>query len=209
MTEPPPPDPRAGDRGIWTIPNLVSVVRLACIPVFCWLLFDGSNTAAFVLLAVLGATDWVDGWIARRFDQGSEVGKILDPTADRLLLIVASLALLIDGVVPLWVGIAVLAREAIVGIVTLGLAAAGAARIDVQWVGKAGTFAIMFALPGFLLVEITSGTTSEVIEVLTWIVTIGGLLLSYYAAACYVPLARTALRDGRAARATHTTGAPA
>jgi cardiolipin synthase len=198
MTDRAQEDRASTDRGVWTIPNLISVVRLACIPVFCWLLFDDEQTAAFVVLGVLGATDWVDGWIARRFDQGSDIGKVLDPTADRLLLIVASLALLIDGVVPLWVGIAVLAREALVGIATLALAAAGAARIDVQWAGKAGTFAIMFALPGFLLVEITSGTTSEVIEVLTWIVTITGLILSYYAAARYIPLARAALRDGRA-----------
>jgi len=199
-------DRQPTDRGLWTVPNLLSVVRLACIPVFCWLLFDDSETAAFVVLGTLGATDWVDGWVARRFDQGSEIGKVLDPTADRLLLIVAALALVIDGVVPLWVGIAVLVREAIVGIATLALAAAGAARIDVQWVGKAGTFAIMFALPGFLLVEITSGTAHEVIEVLTWIVTIIGLTLSYYAAARYVPLARAALRAGRA---TSPTGAPA
>jgi cardiolipin synthase len=209
MTDRAQADRSATDRGVWTIPNLISVVRLACIPVFCLLLFDDELTAAFVVLGVLGATDWVDGWIARRFDQGSEIGKVLDPTADRLLLIVASLALLIDGVVPLWVGVAVLAREALVGIATLALAAAGAARIDVQWVGKAGTFAIMFALPGFLLVEITSGTTSEVIEVLTWMVTIAGLVLSYYAAARYIPLARAALRDGRAAGASQTTGAAA
>lgn len=198
MTDRPPTDRPPTDRGLWTLPNLISVIRLACIPVFCWLLFDDRETAAFVVLGVLGATDWVDGWIARRFDQGSEIGKVLDPTADRLLLIVASLALLIDGVVPLWVGVAVLAREALVGVATLALAAAGAARIDVQWVGKAGTFAIMFALPGFLLVEITSGTASEVIEILTWIVTIIGLALSYYAAARYIPLARAALRAGRA-----------
>src|SRR5262245_17034479 len=92
--------PEAADRGLWTVPNLISVVRLLCIPLFCWLLFDDQDTAAFVVLAVLGATDWVDGWIARRFDQGSTIGKILDPTADRLLLIVAALALIIDGVVP-------------------------------------------------------------------------------------------------------------
>lgn len=186
------------DRGVFTVPNLISVVRLLCIPVFCWLLFEDSRVAAFALLGVLGATDWVDGWVARRFDQGSEVGKILDPTADRLLLLVAAIALIIDGAVPAAVGIAVLAREAIVGGATLALAVAGAARIDVQWVGKAGTFALMFALPGFLLVDVTErGTFRDIFEVLTWGATAGGLLLSYYAAARYVPLARDALRAGR------------
>jgi cardiolipin synthase len=198
------------DRRILTVPNLISVVRLACVPLFCWLLFDGSRVAAFVLLAVLGATDWVDGWIARRFDQGSELGKILDPTADRLLLLTAAVALLVDGVVPLWVGILVLVREALVGGATLALAAAGAARIDVQWVGKAGTFAMMFALPGFLLVDVLDpGTFRDLIEVATWIVTVIGLVLSYYAAARYVPLARAALREGRVARANADAGAAA
>ena len=84
--------------------------------------------AAAVLLGVLGATDWVDGWIARRFDQGSELGKVLDPTADRILLVAAGVGLLIDGAVPLWVGIVVLAREALVSVAVLLLAAAGARR---------------------------------------------------------------------------------
>jgi cardiolipin synthase (CMP-forming) len=190
------------DQGVLTVPNAISVVRLLCAPVFCWLLFDDERVAAFVLLAVLGGTDWVDGWIARRFDQGSEVGKVLDPVADRLLLLTAVIALMIDGAVPLAVGIAVLVREAVVSAASLVLAAAGAARIDVQWVGKAGTFALMFALPGFLLVDlIEPGATHDVFSVLTWMVTAGGLLLSYYAAARYVPLARAALRDGRNARA--------
>ena len=83
---------------IWTIPNLISVVRLACVPVFLWLLWgEDEPIAAAVLLAVLGATDWVDGYIARHFDQGSELGKILDPIADRVLLVAAAVALLVDG----------------------------------------------------------------------------------------------------------------
>ena len=78
-----------GNR-VLTVPNLISVLRLLCIPLFVWILFGvESRSAAAILLAGLGATDWIDGWIARRFDQTSELGKILDPTADRLLLIVA------------------------------------------------------------------------------------------------------------------------
>lgn len=188
------------DRGVWTVPNAISVARLVCIPVFLWLLLAESRpVAAGILLAVLGATDWVDGWIARRYDQGSEVGKVLDPVADRVLLIAAAVALLIEGIVPAWVGVLVLAREAVISVATLSLAAAGARRIDVQWVGKAGTLALMFALPGFVLVDALDPSTGrDVIEVITWIFTIGGLLLSYYAAVKYVPLARAALREGRA-----------
>lgn len=186
---------------IVTIPNLISVARLACVPLFCWLLFDHDRLAAFCLLGALGATDWVDGYIARRFDQGSELGKILDPVADRALLLTAALALIIEGSVPLWVGVAVLTREGIVAAATLSLAAAGARRIDVQWAGKAGTLALMFALPGFLLVEVLHpGAIRDVVHALTWLCTAGGLALGYYALIGYVPLARAALREGRAAR---------
>src|SRR6476646_2579438 len=101
---------------IITIPNLISVARLACAPVFVWLLADDDLLAAALLLAVLGASDWVDGWIARHFDQGSDLGKVLDPVADRILLLVAAVALIVQGSVPLVVGVLVLAREAVVSI---------------------------------------------------------------------------------------------
>ena len=196
------------DRRVLTIPNVISIVRLLCAPLFLWLLFGSEDRwAAFVLLGVLGATDWVDGWIARQFDQGSVLGKVLDPVADRILLLVAAIALTADGVVPLWVGVLALVREGIVSVATLALAAAGAARIDVQWTGKAGTFALMFALPGFLLVDVLDpGTLRDVMEGLTWFATSAGLVLGYYALATYIPIAREALRAGRAAP---TSGVPA
>jgi cardiolipin synthase (CMP-forming) len=190
------------DRRILTLPNVISVARLACAPVFCWLLFADHQVAAFVLLGALGATDWVDGWIARHFDQASDLGKVLDPVADRILLVTAAVALLVDGTLPAVVGVLVLVREVLVAAATLGLAAAGARRIDVQWVGKAGTLALMVALPGFLLVDVVGpGTAQDVIRVLTWCFTVGGLALSYYALVAYVPLARAALHEGRRSRA--------
>jgi cardiolipin synthase len=188
---------------ILTVPNLISLVRLACAPVFVWLLADDELLAAAALLAVLGASDWVDGWIARRFDQGSDLGKVLDPVADRILLLLAAVALLVQGSVPLVVGILVLVREAVVSVAVLALAAAGARRIDVQWVGKAGTLALMFAFPLYLWADAISGTASDVVLAAAWFMAVCGLVLSYYAALTYVPLARAALRDGRA---SHTAG---
>jgi cardiolipin synthase len=189
--------PLAGRR-ILTLPNAISLARLACVPAFLWLLLaEDDRVAAALLLAVLGATDWVDGWIARHFDQGSELGKVLDPTADRVLLVFAGVALLVDGSLPLWVGIAVLAREAVISAAVVALAAAGARRIDVQWAGKAGTLALMFALPGFLFADALSGAGWVVVLAATWVFTIGGLVLGYYAAFTYIPLARAALREGR------------
>jgi cardiolipin synthase (CMP-forming) len=130
-------DAAPGEDRILTIPNIISVVRLLCVPVFLWLLFDQENkVAAAGLLAVLGATDWIDGYIARHYDQVSNLGKILDPVADRVLLIVGVVAILIDGAAPLGVGILSLLREGLVTAAVLVLAALGAARIDVTWYGN-------------------------------------------------------------------------
>lgn len=186
-----------------TIPNVISLARLLCVPVFLWLLFGVERrVAAFVLLALLGATDWVDGWIARHFDQGSEVGKVLDPTADRVLLFAAVAALLVDGSVPLWVGVLVLVRELIVSVAVLALAVAGARRIDVLWAGKAGTLALMFALPSFLAADTAphGSALHALCLVVAWGFTAAGLILGYYAAVTYIPQARAALREGRSAR---------
>ena len=183
-----------------TVPNLVTAVRLACIPLFLWLLFGRDDRAAAAyLLAVLGATDWVDGFIARRFDQVSTVGKVLDPVADRLLLGVGVAAIVIDGAVPAWVAGVTILREVLVSAAVVGLAAAGATRIDVQWVGKAGTFALMVAFPLFLASH-SDVSWQGTARTLAWVAAVPGIALSWYAAALYVPLARRALREGRAAR---------
>ena len=188
---------------VFTIPNLISVARLALVPVFLWMLWRAhpARRGAAVLLAVLGGTDWIDGYIARHFDQGSELGKILDPTADRVLLVAAAIALLREDLaaavnVVLWI---VLVREALIGLVTVALGLAGARRIDVVWAGKAGTLALMFALPMFLIAHAASSVRT-VFNVGGWLFAIGGIALGYYAALKYVPAARAALRDGRSAR---------
>jgi cardiolipin synthase len=188
------------NRRIFTIPNVISVLRLVCVPAFVWLLADGQAVAAALLLGALGASDWVDGWIARHFDQGSELGKVLDPVADRVLLFSAAVALMIDGSVPLVVGVLVLSREAVISVAVLALALAGARRIDVQWVGKAGTLSLMFAFPLFLLADALSRGDAAALAA-AWVFTGAGLVLSYYAAFTYMPLARAALRDGRRDRA--------
>ena len=116
---------------ILTVPNVITVVRLAMLPVFLWLLFAQEDRAkAAGLLAVLGITDFLDGYIARRFNQVSDIGKILDPVADRLLFFVGVGGILVDGSVPAWFAIAVLVREVLVAGATLALAMLGARRID-------------------------------------------------------------------------------
>lgn len=186
---------------ILTWPNLITVVRLACLPVFLWLLFARENRAAAAwLLAALGSTDWVDGWIARRYDQVSELGKLLDPTVDRLLFLVTVPAILIDGSVPLVVAVLAVFREALVAVVAITLGALGARRIDVTKEGKTGTFLLLFAFPLFLGSESTL-SYAPLLAVLAWLFAVPGLVYSYIAAAQYVPRARSALAEGRSARA--------
>lgn len=200
------PDPAAltgeqdGEDRVLTLPNAISVVRLSCLPVFLWLLFGRENRAAAAgLLGVLGATDFVDGYIARHWHQVSTLGKILDPVADRLLFFVGGLAIIVDGSIPAWVGWLVLARELAVSLATVGLALLGASRIDVTWFGKAGTFCNMVAFPMFLASESTVGWR-EAAEVIAWGFVVPGLVLSYIALALYLPIGLRALREGRAAR---------
>ena len=185
---------------ILTAPNVITMVRLLCIPLYLWLLFGAHHQiAAAVLLAALGATDWVDGFVARRYGQVSTFGKVLDPTADRILVGTAVISIMIYGAVPLWFGLATIAREVLVSAMVLLLAALGAARIDVLWVGKAGTFGLMFAYPTFLLGDGTAGW-QEPIRIVAWATGLVGLGLAWWAAASYVGPARRALRQGRAGR---------
>jgi cardiolipin synthase len=202
-----PERPSPGSTRILTVPNVISAARLVCVPVFLWLLFSDHFAIAAWLLAGLGATDWVDGYIARHMNQGSELGKILDPTADRLMLLAAAVGMLatdVPGVVKVLIVI-VLVREAVVAAATLSLAAAGARRIDVLWAGKAGTLAVMFSLPMLLLAAHVTGVPCGLLLVGGWGFGLPGIALGYYAAALYVPAARLALRDGRRARVAKVT----
>ena len=182
----------------FTVPNLISILRLAAVPVFVWLLIGESRPlAAAALLGILGATDWVDGWIARRFNQVSELGKVLDPTADRIMFLVAVFSMLIDGSVPVWFGVLTLIREGVVAIAALILGGLGARALTVTWIGKTSSFGLMFAFPLFLFSTAVHGTQSSIYEVLAYVIGLPSLLLHFWAAFGYIPLARTALRDHR------------
>jgi cardiolipin synthase (CMP-forming) len=195
----------ASDRGWWTWANLVTAIRLALIPVFLWLLFGtGHRAVAAWLLGALGATDWVDGYLARRLGQVSPVGKVIDPVADRILVMAGLLGVAAAGGVPWWFALITLARELIVSLMTLLLAALGAARIDVLWWGKVSTFALMTTFPLFLLTSndhhVPLAAWQHVGRNFCWVIGAAGLALSWVVLASYVRPAIAALRQGRAAR---------
>ena len=193
------------DAGWRTWPNLVTLVRLALIPVFLWLLFSTNHRAlAAWLLAVLGATDWIDGWLARTLHQTSSVGKVLDPTADRILVMVGLIAVALAGGVPWWFAGVTLAREVLVSALTVVLAALGAARIDVLWWGKVSTFMLMATYPLFLLTtnphHAALASWQHVLRDATWVYGLAGLTLAWIVFFGYIGPASRALATGRAAR---------
>lgn len=206
-----PSDPDVSTHRFLTAPNAFTFLRLCCIPIFCWLLFGKDDqVAAAWLLGGLGATDWVDGWLARRFHQVSEFGKIFDPTADRLLFIVAIGSILIDGIPPAFVMWAIVVREVVVG-VTMAVAtlAFGMERFDVTYWGKLATFLLMFAVPGFMLGDPDSGSWGQQgFLIASWILAVPGLALSYATAVMYVPKIRAGVDAGRRHRAERAATSP-
>jgi cardiolipin synthase (CMP-forming) len=184
-----------------TYPNLFTLLRLCCIPIFLYLLFGRDNIAgAAFLLGGLGATDWVDGWLARHFNQVSEFGKIFDPTADRLLFIVAITGILVKGIPPAWVMWLIVVREVLFGgTVAICTLLFKMERFDVTYWGKLATFLLMFAIPGFML-GASDFPLHQAFLVAAWLLAIPGLALSYYTAIAYVPVIRESLRSGRARR---------
>jgi len=132
---------------VLTVPNLISALRIAMIPVFWALIVDDDTSAwGLVLFVAVVATDWVDGTIARRTGQVSELGKVLDPVADRLAIAAGLIALVVRGAFPMWAAALILARD--VAVLAGGaLLAAKGSRIDVRWIGKVATFGLMIAVP--------------------------------------------------------------
>lgn len=193
---------RVGEDRILSLPNVVTTIRLVLVPLFVWLLAQphhGDWFEAAVLLAALGSTDWVDGQLARRLDQVTNLGKVLDPTADRVLLATSVIGILAVGAVPIPIAVIAMAREGLVAVAAVGLALAGASRIDVTLIGKAGTFGLMSAFPLFLAGHSTVGWHHTAL-VLAWTAAMIGLLLGWISVVIYVPLARRALEEGRAQR---------
>ncbi len=187
--------PLFSKESVMTWPNLITLIRLLCIPIFVWLLFGPDDRAAAAwLLAVLGSTDWVDGWIARRFDQMSEFGRLFDPTVDRLMFVVAIPAIVIDGSMELWLAVAILVREVSLAIIALILQSRGITAMDVTWEGKTGAFLLMFAIPMFLGAASTL-SYAAILAWLAWIFVVPGLAYSWYSLVVqYVPEARRRLR---------------
>jgi cardiolipin synthase (CMP-forming) len=182
---------------VFTVPNLVSFARLAAIPYFWWVTLVAEDIAqAAVLIFVIGTTDWVDGYLARKLDQVTELGKFLDPLADRLMIASALLAGLLAGVVPAIIGWALLVREGAIGLGAAYLAIRGGGKLDVRPLGKTATFLLYGAIPAFYLTA--ADVAADIFGPPAWIGGVMGLILYYVVGWQYVLDIRSALAAPKA-----------
>ncbi|MDH4111422.1 MAG: CDP-alcohol phosphatidyltransferase family protein [Actinomycetota bacterium] len=187
-----------GDRAqassrLLTVPNLISALRIAAIPVFWVLIVDDDTTAwGIVLFGVVVATDWVDGTIARRTGQVSELGKVLDPLADRLAIAAGLIALVVRGAFPAWAAGLILARDVAVLAAWAVLATKGF-RLDVRWIGKVATFELMIAIPAVSWGTLGLWPAGAALAI-GWPVYALGIVEYYIAAAAYAADLRRTLR---------------
>ncbi|WP_016698095.1 CDP-alcohol phosphatidyltransferase family protein [Actinoalloteichus spitiensis] len=185
---------------ILTVPNLLSFLRLAGVPVFLWLLLvPHADVAALLILVLSGITDWLDGKLARWLDQSSRLGAMLDPAVDRLYIAATLVAFAIRDIVPLWLVLVLFAREIVLGLALLVLRHHGFGPYEVHYLGKAATFCLLYAFPLLLLAQGTS-TVSLIAQPVAYAFTVWGCVLYLWSGALYVwQGARAVLGSGAAA----------
>lgn len=195
-------DPRAGQAPSWgrqalTLPNILSLLRLAGVPVFLWLLLGPREDGWALLVLVFSAlSDWLDGKLARWLDQQSDLGRILDPAADRLYIVATLAAFLVRGIMPWWLVAPLVVRELIVGGCLLLLRRNGFAPPEVTYAGKAATFVLMYAFP-FLLLTQGDGMVAAVARPIAYAFTTWGWVLYLWSGALYVIQTARAIQGER------------
>ncbi|PPK92183.1 cardiolipin synthase [Kineococcus xinjiangensis] len=170
---------------VLTLPNVLSFLRLLLVPVFAVLVLVEEDAWALVLLAVSGASDFLDGHLARKWGQVTRLGQLLDPFADRLYILAALLGLAYRGLVP-WELVAVLvARDVLLAATVPFLASVGHGPPPVHFLGKLGTFCLLYAFPLLLLGEVVPAL-STVAGSLGWAFALWGTGLYWWAGFLYV-----------------------
>ena len=193
MRQPTPLPDAPADRGLWTVPNVLSILRLLSVPVFVWLFVTGHENAAVILYAVGAWSDFFDGLIARKFDQVSEIGKLLDPLADRILIVALVVALVAREALPLWLAIAIVARDVLLLSVFPFLERKKVPRIAVNFTGKSATAALLAGLTLLAWSETTfpgNAVSDEIGSAFTLL----GAVLYWVAAVMYAGAARDRIR---------------
>jgi cardiolipin synthase len=185
---------RVGEQRILTLPNVISLARILAIPYFLWLLLDQEEVLkAAVVLIVVGGTDWIDGTLARALNQVTELGKALDPIADRLALAAAVVGGFVAGIVPLSILAALGLRELVMAVAAGYLLKATGGTLAVRTLGKTATALLYASVPSFYLAG--GDVAPSVLLPLAWVLGVVGLLLYFIVAVGYLREIRDRVRQ--------------
>ena len=170
---------------IWTVPNVLSFIRLLLIPVFLLLLIDAQYVMALLTLVISSVTDFVDGFVARKFNQVSRLGQLLDPAVDRLFIFSTLIGLAWQEFVPWWLVVVIVARDVLLLVMGVVLANHGFGPLPVHHLGKVATFSLLFALP-VLVLGVAFPAIQPVTDPVGWAIAIWGAFLYWWAGAIYL-----------------------
>jgi cardiolipin synthase len=202
----PSQSPAAPEERVLTVPNLISLARLAGVPVFLWLVLGPKADGwAVGLLIAAGISDWLDGKIARAWNQQSQLGRVLDPAADRLYIAATLIGLAVRAIIPWWLVALLVAREVVLGGALLALRRHGYQPLQVSFVGKAATLCLLYAFP-LLFLGAHAGDLALAARITGWAFAIWGSALYWWAAVLYLAQTRSLVRPARAGRGPGTEG---
>ena len=190
-----------GESRIWTIPNVLSMLRLALVPLFLVLIVRGDYVAALIVLVIASFTDLLDGYLARRLGQVTRLGQLLDPAADRLYIFAALVGLAANDLVPWWIVIVIVARDVFLLVLGVVLANHGYGPLPVHQLGKVATFALFFGVPVIML-GLAFPAVQPVSEPIGWAITLWGAFLYWWAGIIY------AIETARVIRIPRVAGEP-
>ncbi len=197
----PRPTARQAPDRLLTVPNVLSLLRLAGVPLFLWLLLGPQyDLLAVLVLALSGLTDWLDGKVARWLDQSSRLGELLDPAVDRLYTLSTLLAFGLREILPWWVVAVLVGRDVVLLLALPVLRHYGYGPLEVHYMGKGATLCLLYAFPLLLLADNVQATLEAVVQPLAAAFTIWGGVLYIWSGLLY--LLQVALTV-RAARAAH------
>lgn len=184
------PDASTRSTRVWTVPNLLSLARLLGVPLFLWLVLGPQADGwALVVLMASGITDFLDGYLARRLDQRSRLGEVLDPVADRLYILAVVVGLALRDIIPWWVALLLPLRDLLLWGLVPFLRRRGYSALPVHFLGKAATFNLLYAFPLLLLGD-GSGWWAQPALVFGWAFAVWGTALYWWAAVLYIGQAR-------------------
>ena len=192
---------------ILTIPNFLCLCRLAMVPVFLVFIIVGADFAALIVLVISSVTDYLDGTIARKFQQVTRLGQLLDPAADRLFIFAALVGLVVRDIIPLWLLLVIVGRDFMLLVLGIVLANHGYGPLPVHHLGKVATFALLFALP-VLMIGLAFHEINWITNPVGWAFALWGAFLYWWAGIVYLLEAIRVVRIplGASAAASDTLG---